>query len=101
MLTYSAMDSEATALTCGIGRNLGAADSSCNAQAISGPPVGVVVISGDSSALSEFQLWRTDISTMDMLTLRANHYCAPRCVNKSGHYSVRHDSVDVPGEPGS
>jgi hypothetical protein len=77
MLTYSAMDSEATALTCGIGRNLGAADSSCNAQAISGPPVGVVVISGDSSALSEFQLWRTDISTMDMLTLRANHYCAP------------------------
>ena len=77
MLTYTAMDSEATALTCGIGHSLGTADASCNAQAISGPPVGVVVISGDSSALSEFQLWRTDISTMDMLTLRANHYCAP------------------------
>jgi hypothetical protein len=77
MLTYTAMDSEATALTCGIGRNLGAADSSCNPQAITGPPVGVVVVSGDSDALSEFQLWRTDISTMDMLTLRANHYCAP------------------------
>ncbi len=76
MLTYTAMDSEATALTCGIGRNVGAADASCNAQAINGPPVGVVVVSGDSSALSEFQLWRTDISTMDMLTLRANHYCA-------------------------
>ena len=41
-----------------------------------GPPVGVVVVTGDSSALSEFQLWRTDISTMDMLTLRASHYCA-------------------------
>jgi hypothetical protein len=77
MLTYTAMDSEATALTCGIGHNLGAADASCNPQAISGPPVGVVVVSGDSDALSEFQLWRTDISTMDMLTLRANHYCAP------------------------
>ena len=77
MLTYTAMDSEATALTCDIGHSLGAADSNCNAQAINGPPVGVVVISGDSSALSEFQLWRTDISTMDMLTLRANHYCAP------------------------
>ena len=77
MLTYTAMDSEATALSCGIGKNVGAADSSCNAQAISGPPVGVVVVAGDSSALSEFQLWRTDISTMDMLTLRANHYCAP------------------------
>src|ERR1700729_2153580 len=77
MLTYTAMDSEATALSCGIGRNVGAADSSCSPQAISGPPVGVVVVAGDSSALSEFQLWRTDISTMDMLTLRANHYCAP------------------------
>ena len=76
MLTYTAMDSEATALSCGIGRNVGAADSGCNAQAISGPPVGVVVVAGDSSAISEFQLWRTDISTMDMLTLRANHYCA-------------------------
>jgi hypothetical protein len=77
MLTYTAMDSEAAALSCGIGRNVGAADSGCNAQAISGPPVGVVVVAGDSSAVSEFQLWRTDISTMDMLTLRANHYCAP------------------------
>ncbi len=77
MLTYTAMDSEATALTCGIGRNVGAADAGCNPQTISGPPVGVVVVAGDSSALSEFQLWRTDISTMDMLTLRANHYCAP------------------------
>jgi len=77
MLTYTAMDSEGTALACGIGRNVGAADSGCNPQAISGPHVGVVVVAGDSSALSEFQLWRTDISTMDMLTLRANHYCAP------------------------
>jgi hypothetical protein len=76
MLTYTAMDSEATALSCGIGRNVGAADSGCNPQVISGPPVGVVVTSGDSNALSEFQLWRTDISTMDMLTLRADHYCA-------------------------
>jgi len=75
MLTYTAMDAEATALTCGIGRNVGAADSACNPQAITGPPVGVVVITGDSSALSEFQLWRTDISTMDMLTIRASHYC--------------------------
>ncbi len=75
MLTYTAMDSEGAAVACGIGRNVGAADSGCNPQAITGPPVGVVVVSSGSSALSEFQLWRTDISTMDMLTLRANHYC--------------------------
>ncbi len=75
MLTYTAMDTEVTALTCGIGKNVGAADSACNPQAISGPPVGVVVVTSGSSAMSEFQLWRTDISTMDMLTDRANHYC--------------------------
>jgi hypothetical protein len=75
MLTYTAMDTEVTALTCGIGRNVGAADAGCNPQAITGPPVGVVVVTSGSSALSEFQLWRTDISTMDILTERANHYC--------------------------
>jgi len=75
MLTYTAMDSEGTAVACGIGRNVGAADANCTPQPITGPPVGVVVVSGESSALSEFQLWRTDISTMNMLTLRANHYC--------------------------
>jgi len=75
MLTYTAMDSEGTAVACGIGRTVGAADANCTRQTITGPPVGVVVVSGDSSALSEFQLWRTDITTMDMLTLRASHYC--------------------------
>lgn len=54
MLTYTAMDSEATALTCGIGHSLGTADASCNPQQVNGPPVGVVVVAGDSSALSEF-----------------------------------------------
>ena len=49
--------------------------SRCAPQAITGPPIGVVVVSSGSSALAEFQLWRTDISTMDMLTLRANRYC--------------------------
>ncbi len=75
MLTYTAMDSEGTAVACGIAHNVGAADAGCNPQAITGLPVGVVVVSSGSSALNEFQLWRTDISTMDMLTLRADHYC--------------------------
>ena len=75
MLTYTAMDSEGTAVACGIGRNVGASDANCTPQPITGPPVGVVVVTSGSSALSEFQLWRTDISTMDILTLRANQYC--------------------------
>lgn len=76
MMTYSAMDAAAHELACGIARNLGAADERCTPRSMSGPAGGVVVVSAPSSALSEFQLWRTDISTMTMLTLRANPYCA-------------------------
>ena len=76
MMTYSAMDAAAHELACGIARNLGAADERCTPRGMSGPAGGVVVVSEPSSALSQFQLWRTDISTMTMLTLRANPYCA-------------------------
>jgi hypothetical protein len=75
MLTYTAMDSEAGAVACSIAQNAGSADGSCSPRTVSGPPVGVVVVTDGSSALDEFQLWRTDISTMDMLTVRANRYC--------------------------
>lgn len=76
MLTYSAMDAEGSQLACGIARNVGAADEGCNPRGTGGAGPGVVVVSNGSSAMAEFQLWRTDISTMEMLTLRANHYCS-------------------------
>jgi hypothetical protein len=75
MLTYTAMDTEAGAVACSIAKNAGAVDASCTPHTMTGPPAGVVVVSDGSSALDEFQLWRTDISTMDMLTVRANRYC--------------------------
>jgi len=83
MLTYTALDSEGAAVACGIARNVGAADDRCAPQAVTGPPIGVVVVSSGSSALAEFQLWRTDISTMDMLTLRASRYC-PKGLSERG-----------------
>jgi hypothetical protein len=75
MLTYTAMDSQAQAVACGIARNLGAVDERCSPRASSGPGSGIVVVASPSSALSEFQLWRADISSMKILTLRANQYC--------------------------
>jgi hypothetical protein len=75
MLTYTAMDSQVQAVACGIARNVGTADDKCTPRPIQGPGAGIVVVATPSSALSEFQLWRADISTMKMLTLRANHYC--------------------------
>ena len=76
MLTYSAMDAEGGAVACVVARNLGAADDKCAPRrgTMSNSP-GVVIVSGGSSAVAEFQLWRADISTMDILTRRADRYC--------------------------
>lgn len=75
MMTYSAMDAEGQAVACGIARNLGAVDERCTPKGVSGPAGGVIVVTAPSSALAEFQVWRTDLSTMMMLTARAEHYC--------------------------
>jgi len=74
MLTYSAMDAEGGSVACGVARNLGAADDKCAPRGTSSPP-GVVIVAGNSSALADFQLWRGDITTIDILTRRANRYC--------------------------
>ena len=75
MFTYSAMDSEGAAVACNVAENLGAADAKCAPKGGMSNSPGVVIIGSDSSALSDFQLWRADISTMDILTARANRYC--------------------------
>lgn len=75
MFTYSAMDAEGAVVACNIAQGLGAADAKCASKGANGNAPGVVVVGGDSDVLDEFQLWRGDISTMDILTTRANHYC--------------------------
>ena len=75
MLTYSAMDAEGGLVACAVAHNLGAADTKCAPRGTLGNNPGVVIVSGDSSAVAEFQLWRADISTMDILTRRASRYC--------------------------
>ena len=75
MFTYSAMDAEGAAVACNIAQNLGAADQKCAAKGGMSNSPGVVIIGEGSSAMDEFQLWRGDIATMDILTMRADHYC--------------------------
>jgi hypothetical protein len=75
MFTYSAMDAESAALACNVAQNLGAADSKCASKGPMSNAPGVVMVGEDSTALAEFQLWRADISTMDILTRRADRYC--------------------------
>lgn len=75
MMTYTSMDAEGQVVACGIARNLGAVDERCAPKGVAGPSGGIIVVSSPSSALAEFQVWRTDLSTMMMLTARAEHYC--------------------------
>lgn len=75
MFTYSAMDAESGAVACNVAENLGATDPKCAPKGAMSNAPGVVIISSDSTALSDFQLWRSDISTMDILTRRADVYC--------------------------
>ncbi len=75
MFTYSAMDSEGAAVACNVAQKLGATDPKCAPKGGMNNSPGVVIIGSDSNALSDFQLWRSDISTMDILTQRANRYC--------------------------
>jgi hypothetical protein len=75
MFTYSAMDAEGAAVACNIAQNLGAADQKCASKGAMSNAPGVVMVGGDSDVMDEFQLWRADISTMDILTARASHYC--------------------------
>ena len=75
MFTYSAMDAEGGAVACNIAQNLGAADAKCVSKGSMSNAPGVVIIGGDSDVMDEFQLWRADISTMDILNARASHYC--------------------------
>jgi len=100
MLTYTAMDSQAQSVACGIARNVGAADDKCSPRASSGPGAGIVVVASPSSALSEFQLWRTDISTMKMLTLRANHYCPQNAKDRGATASTSLGSTILSMIPG-
>lgn len=75
MFTYSAMDSEGAAVACNVAQKLGATDPKCAPKGTMNNSPGVVIIGSDSNTLSDFQLWRSDISTMDILTQRANRYC--------------------------
>lgn len=75
MMTYTAMDAEGQAVACGIAGKLGAVDDKCTARGAGGPEGGIVIVASPSSALAEYQVWRTDLSTMMMLTARAEPYC--------------------------
>jgi len=94
MFTYKAVEENSQVIACDIARYLFQGDvteapaGSHAPCAISNPAQstpGIVIISSDSSLISDFQLWRADMATMSALESRANDVCvAPEAKNENG-----------------
>jgi hypothetical protein len=84
MFTYKAVEENGQIIACDIARYLfqgeviDAPPGSHAPCAISGgsqSTPGIILVSSDSTLLSDFQLWRSDMATMSSLEARADHVC--------------------------
>jgi hypothetical protein len=123
MFTYKAVEENGQIIACDIARYLyqgeviDAPPGSHAPCAISGgsqSTPGIILVSSDSTLLSDFQLWRTDMATMSSLETRADHVCvAPEAKPENGqdangapHIKARGllsgaASLSVPGQAAS
>lgn len=93
MFTYKAVEENSQVIACDIARYLFQGDVSeapqgshvpCTVSNPSQSTPGIVIVSSDSSLITDFQLWRTDMATMSALEARANDVCVaaePRSEN--------------------
>ena len=82
MFTYRAEAENSDEIACDIGRYLSRSgvggattEPRCSGQALQGPAIGIMIISSESNVLSNFQIWRSDIATMNNLAMRAAKVC--------------------------
>jgi hypothetical protein len=94
MFTYKAVEENSQVIACDIARYLFQGDVTeapagshvpCLVSNPSQTTPGIILISSDSSLISDFQLWRADMATMSALEARANDVCvAPEAKNENG-----------------
>jgi hypothetical protein len=96
MFTYKAVEQNSEAIACDIARNLyggevqDAPEGShvpCVVDGEGDAPQGIVLISGDSRLVEDFQIWRADIAAMDSLSARAETVCGGAKAGNSGAQS--------------
>lgn len=84
MFTYKAVEQNSEAIACDIARNLygGAVQAApkgshvpCVVNNEGQAPQGIVLVSGGSALVPDFQIWRADMATMDSLRTRAAAVC--------------------------
>jgi hypothetical protein len=84
MFTYKAVEENSQVIACDIARYLFQGEvidappgshAPCAISNASQSNPGILIISSDSSLMSDFQLWRADMATMSALEARANNVC--------------------------
>jgi hypothetical protein len=84
MFTYKAVEENSQVIACDIARYLFQGDVAeappgshvpCTVTNPSQTTPGIVLVSSDSSLISDFQLWRADMASMSALEARANDVC--------------------------
>ena len=84
MFTYKALEENSQVIACDIARYLFQSDvteapAGAHAPCVVSNPSqsnpGIVIVSPDSTLVSDFQLWRADMATMSALESRANDVC--------------------------
>jgi len=94
MFTYKAVQHNSAAIACDTAQFLfqgqvadapAGAHAPCSISGASGARPGIILVSSDSTLLSDFQVWRADMATMQSLAARAKQTCvAPEKAGEPG-----------------
>lgn len=102
MLTYSAVERSSQAIGCDVARLLygtsGGAAVPCSFTSANPPLAPVVLISGSSTVLADFQQWRSDMATMQLLHRSAEVCGVPRGTAVSTAVSAAAHVIDLTPE---
>jgi hypothetical protein len=93
MFTYKAVEENSQVIACDIARYLFQGDvidappgshAPCAISSATQSNPGILIVSSDSSLMSDFQLWRADMATMSALEARANNVCVAETKSENG-----------------
>jgi hypothetical protein len=93
MFTYKAVQENSEVIACDIARYLFQGEvveapvgshAPCAISNAAQSTPGILIVSSDSSLMSDFQLWRADMATMSALEARATNVCVAEAKNENG-----------------
>ena len=105
MFTYKAVEENSQVIACDIARYLFQSDvteapagshSPCLVSNPSQSNPGIVIVSPDSTLISDFQLWRADMATMSALESRADAVCvASETKSENGQENPAEPHIEI------